>query len=80
MATALRCPSGPLMSGVHGLARCGFPHSRLVFDRPCRGKGFNRIQIVAAREAATFDHYGRVTPPERSAPGWRRRLRALLSR
>jgi len=56
-----------LMSGVHGLAWlptgprvvaailgwCGFPHTRLVFDRPAEN-GWRRIFIVAARNAETF--------------------------
>jgi tRNA (mo5U34)-methyltransferase len=91
-------PESPtrLMSGVHGLAWvpgnvevleailawCGFPHSRLIFDRPAK-KGFHRVQIAAARDARIFEPYDRVAPPaakaaRSSAGGWRRRLRRLL--
>jgi tRNA (mo5U34)-methyltransferase len=56
-----------LMSGVHRLAWlptgptvveailgwCGFPHTRLVFDRPLTN-GRSRIFLVAARHAETF--------------------------
>ena len=41
------------------LAWCGFPHSRLEFDR-ATAKGWSRIEIVAARDAARFAHYDSI--------------------
>jgi len=66
-----------VMSGVHGLAWmpsndrvvsevlawCGFPHSRLYFDRAGRAAGLRRIQILAAREESVFAQYDSVVPP-----------------
>lgn len=78
-----------VMSGVHGLAWlpsndrvlreilgwCGFPHTRLRFDRPTAGNR-RRIELLAARDEATFAHYDAVKahrkPRNRST--WLRRL------
>jgi tRNA (mo5U34)-methyltransferase len=80
-----------LMSGVHGLAWlpsndrvvakilawCGFPHTRLRFDRPREDR--RRIQILAAREERAFEHYDKLAPPR---PPQERRglLQRLLGR
>ncbi|MEO8619695.1 MAG: methyltransferase domain-containing protein [bacterium] len=69
------------MSGVHGLAWlptgdrvlqdilrwCGFPHTRVDWQMPRRGKSWARLQLLAAREAHTFAHYDAVHPPGRAA-------------
>jgi SAM-dependent methyltransferase len=55
-------PTGPeVMQDI--LAWCGFPHVRVDFNRtPNEGRGWRRLQIFAARDAATFGHYDRVRP------------------
>lgn len=87
-----------VMSGIHGLAWlptgpevvrdilrwCGFPHSRVDIGwRPFRASRWYRVQILAARDEATFAHYDLVKP-NHGAPGlparWRRALRRLLDR
>lgn len=82
-----------VMSGVHRLAWlptsertiremlawCGFPHARLLFDRPAT-LGRRRIAVVAAREASTFAHYDSLMPtpkPSRFATLAKRILRRL---
>jgi len=74
----------PLMSGVHHLAwlptgpevvqdilaYCGFPHSRVRYDI-ASDAGRNRIEIVAAREAATLADHDRLRPPAASVPARR---------
>ena len=86
-----------VMSGVHGLAWfptndkvvsemlawCGFPHSRLRFDRAGDAAGLRRIQLLAARDAATLADYDTImparVPPQRA--GWlRRKLQRLWAR
>ncbi len=69
-----------LMSGVHGLAWlptgpkvveamlgwCGFPHTRLVFDRPAtNGHGRRRVLIIAARTGETFARASALEPSRR---------------
>jgi hypothetical protein len=80
------------MSGVHGLAWapsddrvlseilawCGFPHSRLRFDRAV-GEGRRRIQLLAAREEKAFEHYDKIMPRRPAAPK-KSLLRRLLRR
>lgn len=55
---------------------CGFPHTRLRFDREGRVKGWRRIEVIAARDASTLAHYdasrARHEPARRA--GWLRRL------
>jgi tRNA (mo5U34)-methyltransferase len=83
-----------LMSGVHRLAWlptsprvmseilrwCGFPHTRLQFL--ITSPRFPRMQMLAAREASTFEHYDKVIPPQppRRTPLWKRAARKLLRR
>jgi tRNA (mo5U34)-methyltransferase len=84
-----------LMSGVHGLAWlptsprvleeilhwCGFPHTRVHYVVN-RGR-FPRIQVLGARDVATFAHFDRVhppAPPPGPAPLWKRAARRLLRR
>jgi tRNA (mo5U34)-methyltransferase len=62
-------PSGPdVLERI--LSWCGFRHTRVHFDRPT-AEGWSRIQILAAREAALFEHYDGTHPPEArtAAPG-----------
>lgn len=82
-----------VMSGVHRLAWlptsvrvlqemltwCGFPHSRLLFDRAMPYKR-RRIMIMGARDAATFTHYDKLDHSEGRTRGWKARLRRLLGR
>jgi tRNA (mo5U34)-methyltransferase len=96
--------SEPPMLGVHGLAWlptssrtvaamlawCGFPHVRLRFDMDIRAPGRRRIDLLAARDAATFDYHDErhpdrqlpAAPPAaaRPASALRSRLRRLLRR
>ena len=69
-------PTGP---GVvrEILAWCGFPHSRLDY-RIALPNGRDRLQIVAAREAATLAAYDSADPASR--PAWANRKRPLLRR
>jgi tRNA (mo5U34)-methyltransferase len=78
-----------VMSGVHGLAWlptsyhvlrdilgwCGFPHTRVRFERKVAGNR-RRIEIIAAREQETFLHYdaGRPQREPRRLKGWVRLL------
>ncbi len=88
-------PESPtqVMSGVDGiawfptsenvvrqmLAWCGFPHARLRFNRATR-RGWGRLELWGARDAATFAHYDRAYP-QPAPPGRLRRLtRRLLGR
>lgn len=48
-------PSGePVLRDL--LSWCGFPHARLIFEIPRYGN-VRRIQLIAAREAGTFDRF-----------------------
>jgi|SRR5688572_15634408 len=84
-----------LMSGVDRLAWwptsarvveamlhwCGFPHTRVHF-RKKESPGTDRMQILGAREARTFEYYDARYPPK-TPPAWRRlarRFRALRGR
>jgi tRNA (mo5U34)-methyltransferase len=83
--------STALMSGVHRLAWrptsprvleeilrwCGFAHTRVHYV--WRNNRWPRIQVLAAREASTFEHFDKVNPP-RSTPLWKRAARRLLRR
>lgn len=84
----------PVMSGVDGLAWlpngdrvvrellawCGFPHSRLRFHR-VPSKDRLRIEVLGARDAATFHHFdatcGEAVP---ARPGRVRRVLRRLAR
>lgn len=78
-----------VMSGVHGLAWlpsndrvvrdilgwCGFPHTRIRFER--KGpENWRRIEIIAARDSETFASYDRrrAEPEPRGRLGWVRQL------
>lgn len=77
------------MSGVHGLAWhptrhevlfrilswCGFPHARLRWAR-CDSRRTFRMEVVAAREAASLAHYD--SQPRRRLPGTLARTFAWL--
>ncbi|MDB5706853.1 MAG: tRNA (5-methoxyuridine) 34 synthase [Sphingomonas bacterium] len=81
-----------LMSGIDGLAwlptgesvlrrilaACGFPHTRLNFDRPASGT-WRRVEILAARDPGMFDHYdaSRPAPPPGRLKRLTNRLRGL---
>lgn len=70
------------MSGVDGLAWlpsgpevlrdllgwCGFPHTRLSFHRPT-DEGWSRLEIFAARDAASFAHFDRVRKEAKALTG-----------
>lgn len=80
-----------VMSGVDGLAWlptgegvlrailewCGFPHTRLRFDRESTVKNWRRVEILAARDAKTFAQYDARRPEREPRPG-SGRLRRLL--
>lgn len=81
-----------VMSGVHHLAWlptgpkvlqemlawCGFPHTRIVFNRAMPYKR-QRIGIMAARDERTFAHYDTLYDPEgRPRGGWKGRIRRFL--
>lgn len=60
------------------LAWCGFPHSRVDLNwRPPGRRGWSRIQIVAARDAAALADYDSVRPD--TLPGFRPSLRRRLA-
>jgi len=79
-----------VMSGVHGLAWlpsnegvirailewCGFPHVRLLWEVDAGVRNWRRLEVIAAREAATFAHFdasaGEVNTGR--SGGWIRRL------
>jgi SAM-dependent methyltransferase len=79
-----------VMSGVHSLAWlptndrvlrailewCGFPYTRLRFERRTEVENWRRIEVIAARDESTFAHYdaGRARHEPARNPGWVRRL------
>lgn len=82
-----------VMSGVHHLAWlptsprvlqamlafCGFPHTRVLFDRAMPYKR-RRIGIMGARDERTFAHYDTLADPMGRPREWKARLRHLLRR
>jgi len=81
--------STEIMSGVHGLAWlpsnarvlrdilewCGFPHTRLRWERPGEANR-RRIEVLAARDANTFGYYDSLHPQREAGrnSGWVQRL------
>ena len=76
-----------LMSGVHRLAWlptspyvlkqilkwCGFPHTRLLYVMKFRK--YPRIEVLAARDAKTFEYFDSTRPPQPLPPLWKRAAR-----
>lgn len=76
-----------VMSGVHHLAWlptnptvvanmlawCGFPHTRVLFDKAMPYKR-RRIGIMGARDEKTFAHFDTLAAAENRRRGWRERF------